>query len=75
MEIGFRQHDDVSGLRWDDVQVWFDLGLNGSLPDVHVPETTAEVWQRLIALLQEEGWPWAYLVAGQPGELPVSRTC
>ncbi|MEV4539320.1 hypothetical protein AB0J82_36660 [Asanoa sp. NPDC049518] len=59
----------MSGLRWDDVQVWFDLDLNGSLPDVHVPETTAEDWRRLIALVQAEGWQWAYLVEGELSEL------
>ncbi|GAA4475863.1 hypothetical protein [Phytohabitans houttuyneae] len=61
----------MSGLRWEDVRVWFDLVLNGTLPDVHVPETTVEDWRTLIALVQAEGWQWEYRVDGEPGELPA----
>jgi hypothetical protein len=70
VETGFRQHGGVSELRWDDVRVWFDLELNGTLPDVHVPDTTAEDWRALIALVRSEAWQWAYLVDGEPRELP-----
>jgi hypothetical protein len=71
LRIGFRQHEAVSGLRWDDVRVWFDLDLNGTLPDVYVPETTADDWRTLIALVRSEGWRWTYLVDNEPGELPL----
>jgi hypothetical protein len=54
------------------VQVWFDLDSNGSLPDVHVPETTVEDWRALVELVQSEGWRFAYLVNGDVRPLPAA---
>jgi hypothetical protein len=71
-----RQYGDVSGLLWEDVWEWFDLDLNGTLPDVHVPGTTVEDWRLLVDLVKSESWQWAYLVDGQPAEPPPrSRKC
>jgi hypothetical protein len=47
-------------LLWSDVQVWFDPDLNGTLPDVHVPDTTVEDWRALVDLVQSEGWQFTY---------------
>jgi hypothetical protein len=54
------------------VQLWFDLDLNGTLPDVHVPDATAEDWQAVLGLVRSEGWQWAYLVDGEPREFSAS---
>lgn len=62
----------MSDLLWEDVQVWFDLDLNGTLPDVHVPATTVEDWRALVDLVQSEGWEFAYLVDGGARPLPAT---
>ncbi|WP_405097907.1 hypothetical protein [Micromonospora sp. NBC_01412] len=62
----------MSDLLWEDVQVWFDLDLNGTLPDVHVPETTVEDWRALVDLVRSEGWQLAYLVDGGARPLPAA---
>jgi hypothetical protein len=61
----------VSGLRWDDVRIWFDLDLNGTLPDVHVPGTTVADWRAVIDLVRSQGWEWTYLVDNEPSQLPA----
>jgi hypothetical protein len=70
--MGVRQHGGVSDLLWGDVQVWFDPDLDGTLPDVHVPDTTVEDWRILVELVQSEGWSLAYLVDGEARQLPAA---
>jgi len=62
----------MSGLLWEDVWEWFDLDLNGTLPDVHVPGTTAEDWRSLLELVKSERWQWTYLIGAEPAEPPAA---
>jgi hypothetical protein len=61
----------VADLLWDDVKGFFDPDLMGSLPDVFVPETSAEDWQAVLDLVGASGWKHQY----SEGEtvLPVPR--
>ena len=56
---------------WDDVKAWFDVETNGTLPDVQVPATTVDDWQALVDLVRAQGWAFAFLVDGEPRELPA----
>ncbi|MER6434117.1 hypothetical protein ABT272_41525 [Streptomyces sp900105245] len=38
----FEQHGGVNGLLWDGVECFFDLGVDGSLPDVRVLDASVE---------------------------------
>jgi hypothetical protein len=57
-------------VRWEDVQEWFDLEENGSLPDVQVPNTTIADWQALIDLIRAKGWGVEYSEDGRIVRLP-----
>jgi hypothetical protein len=61
----------VADLLWDDVSSFFDPDLMGSLPDVRVPDASAEDWQVVLDLVAEKGWKRQY----SEGEtvLPVPR--
>ncbi|MFF7492844.1 hypothetical protein [Streptomyces rubiginosohelvolus] len=61
----------MADLLWDDVKCFFDPDIMGSLPDVRVPNTSAEDWQAVLDLLAEKGWKSQYF----EGEtvLPVPR--
>jgi hypothetical protein len=61
----------VQDLLWDDVMIWFDPDVNGTLPDVHVPNTSIDDWQALVDLVRAQDWTFAYLVDGEPRELPA----
>lgn len=61
----------MSDLRWKDVGNFFDPDLMGSLPDVCVPDATAEDWQSVIDLVQAAGWGFEYSVGEDV--LPVPR--
>ncbi|QDN94489.1 hypothetical protein FNV68_45040 [Streptomyces sp. S1D4-23] len=65
------QHGGVADLLWDDVKCFFDPDLMGSLPDVRVPNASAEDWQAVLDLVAERGWKCQY----SEGEsvLPVPR--
>ena len=58
-------------LLWDDVKILFDVEVNGTLPDVRVPATTVDDWQALLDVTRTQGWAVAYLVDGEPRELPA----
>jgi len=47
-------------LLWEDVAPFFDPELNGSLPDVRVPDTTVLHWQCLLDLVRSCGWGCEY---------------
>ncbi|MGW1154750.1 hypothetical protein ACWD45_26120 [Streptomyces rubiginosohelvolus] len=61
----------MADLLWDDVKCFFDPDIMGSLPDVRVPNTSAEDWQAVLDLVAEKGWKRQY----SEGEtvLPVPR--
>lgn len=64
----------MSELLWDEVDVFFDPGLSGALPDGCVPGTTVEDWQALLDLVGSSGWAWE-VAAGRdtvPGPLPTA---
>ncbi|WP_340681769.1 hypothetical protein LCL61_23885 [Amycolatopsis coloradensis] len=46
----------MSDLQWDEVEGFFDPDLMGALPDVFVPGTSAEDWQRVFDLVEARGW-------------------
>ncbi|MFI7120465.1 hypothetical protein [Amycolatopsis sp. NPDC049868] len=46
----------MADLQWDEVKNFFDPDLMGALPDVFVPGTSAEDWQRVFDLAQARGW-------------------
>lgn len=58
-------------LLWDDVSSFFDPDLMGSLPDIRVPDASAQDWQAVLDLVAEKGWKCRY----SEGEavLPVPR--
>jgi hypothetical protein len=78
----------VPDLFWDDAKIFFDLDLNGSLPDLRVPNTSLEDWQAVLDLVSTSGWqshysegevtmalPQAQLVLSRPvdAEAPTLR--
>ncbi|NGO79183.1 hypothetical protein G6045_26540 [Streptomyces sp. YC504] len=71
MGWGAGQHGEVADLLWDDVKCFFDPDFMGSLPDVRVPDASAQDWQAVLDLVAEEGWKCQY----SEGEavLPVPR--
>ncbi|MFC7262519.1 hypothetical protein [Streptomyces lutosisoli] len=50
----------MSELLWDDIAYFFDPEEMGSLPDVRVPDASAEDWQKVIDLVDEAGWAYRY---------------
>jgi hypothetical protein len=58
-------------LLWDEVKDWFDPEINGTLPDVHVPDTTVEDWQALVDLVRSKGWAYEYSVDGRVTRIPA----
>ena len=62
----------MSDLPWDSAKVWFDLELNGTLPDVHAPDTTAADWRTLVNLVRSLGWQFEYLIDDEPQPLPAA---
>ncbi|MEU5582755.1 hypothetical protein ABZ791_28585 [Streptomyces huasconensis] len=61
----------MADLLWDDVKCFFDPDVMGALPDVHVPNTSAEDWQAVLDLVAEKGWKCQYSVGERV--LPVPR--
>ncbi|MEV8328438.1 hypothetical protein [Kitasatospora sp. NPDC056731] len=61
----------MADLLWDDVKCFFDPDLMGSLPDLRVPDASAEDWQAVLDLVEARGWQCQY----SEGEtvLPVPR--
>ncbi|MDX3646047.1 hypothetical protein [Streptomyces sp. MB09-02B] len=57
-------------LVWDEVRDCFDPGLMGALPDLHVPDTSAEDWQALLDLVAEKGWRHEYIEGTTPLAVP-----
>ncbi|GGK65025.1 hypothetical protein [Nocardia camponoti] len=47
-------------LLWNEVKNFFDPQIMGALPDLWVPDTTAEDWQTVLDLIQSSGWRWDY---------------
>lgn len=46
----------MADLQWDAVRSFFDPDLMGALPDVFVPDTSAEDWQAVLDLVEARGW-------------------
>jgi hypothetical protein len=57
-------------LLWDDVRCFFDPESMGALPDVHVPDTSAEDWQALLDLISASGWRYEYSIGDSVLPLP-----
>lgn len=63
-------HGGMSDLRWDEVKSFFDPELMGALPDVFVPDTSAEDWQAVFDLVEARGWRWELVQGGAAAPLP-----
>ncbi|WP_406263232.1 hypothetical protein OHT93_00955 [Streptomyces sp. NBC_00191] len=61
----------MADLLWDDVSCFFDPGLMGSLPDVRVPEASAQDWRAVLDLVEVKGWRCQY--SEDEVVLPVPR--
>jgi hypothetical protein len=59
-------------LRWDEVRQYFDPDLMGALPDLYVPDTTAEDWQAVLDLAKARGWQLQYAQGGTVLPLPTA---
>ncbi|UUV29099.1 hypothetical protein NQK81_30550 [Amycolatopsis roodepoortensis] len=51
----------MSDLHWDQVRCFFDPDLMGALPDVFVPDASAEDWQAVFDLVEARGWQWEFV--------------
>lgn len=60
----------VPDLVWDDVSQWFDVELNGVLPDVCITDTTVADWQAVVDLVRSRGWAYEYSEDGVVGRVP-----
>ncbi|ONF70705.1 hypothetical protein [Amycolatopsis keratiniphila] len=60
----------MADLRWDEVRSFFDPDLMGAFPDVFVPDTSAEDWQRVFDLVEARGWQREFRQGGLT--LPLS---
>ncbi|MDH6539878.1 hypothetical protein [Streptomyces sp. SPB4] len=50
----------MADLLWDDVSCFFDPDRMGSLPDLRVPDASAEDWQAVLDLVEARGWKCRY---------------
>jgi hypothetical protein len=57
-------------LLWDDVKDFFDPDLMGTLPDVFVPDSSAEDWQAVFDLVRTRDWQWHYSEGDTTPPLP-----
>lgn len=64
----------MADLLWDDVSDFFDPHQMGSLPDLRVPDTSAEDWQALLDLVEEKGWKCEYVEGDTPLPMPRAET-
>jgi hypothetical protein len=62
----------MSDLHWDEVKSFFDPDLMGALPDVFVPDVSAEDWQAVFDLVKARGWQWEFLQGDMTLPLPVA---
>ncbi|EMD22292.1 hypothetical protein [Amycolatopsis azurea] len=60
----------MSDLHWDEVKSFFDPDLMGTLPDVIVPNASAEDWQTVFDLVKARGWQWEFRQADTTPPLP-----
>ncbi|WP_204018418.1 hypothetical protein [Sphaerimonospora thailandensis] len=60
----------MSDLAWDDVKQFFDMDLNGALPDVTVEGAGVDDWQALFDLVRSQGWAHEYSLDGDLLDLP-----
>lgn len=65
-----RHHPRVPDLLWDDVKAFLDPTLMGALPDVEVPDASAQDWQTVFDLVRSSGWTWDYKIEGVVTPLP-----
>ncbi|QFQ97950.1 hypothetical protein F9278_18990 [Streptomyces phaeolivaceus] len=65
----YRSHG-TPDLVWDEVKEKFDPDSMGALPDLHVPDTTADDWQALLDLVVESGWQHEYSEGGTTLAVP-----
>ncbi|MEU4765278.1 hypothetical protein AB0H12_18665 [Actinosynnema sp. NPDC023794] len=65
-------HGRVSDLRWDEVRSFFDPDLMGALPDVVVPDASAEDWQAVFDLVEARGWQWEFVQGDTALPLPLA---
>ncbi|KOX21632.1 hypothetical protein ADK67_26195 [Saccharothrix sp. NRRL B-16348] len=72
MKLTERNHGRVSDLHWDQVRSFFDPDLMGSLPDVFVPDTSAEDWQAVFDLVEARGWQWEFVQGDTALPLPLA---
>ena len=56
-----------------DGQTYLNLlsALKLALPDLHVPDTTADDWQAVVDLVRSKGWAYEYLVGSRATRLPA----
>ena len=58
-------------LLWSDVEDWFDPDMNGTLPDVCVPDAGAADWTAVFDLIRSRGWAYQYSEDNQPMRIPA----
>ncbi len=62
----------MSDIRWDEARNFFDPDLMGALPDVFVPDASAEDWQAIFDLVKARGWQWEFLQGDTMLPLPLA---
>lgn len=65
-------HGRMPDLHWDEVKNFFDPGLMGALPDVFVPDASAEDWQAVFDLVKMRGWQWEFRLGDASSPLPLA---
>lgn len=68
------RHGPVSDLLWDGGKFCSDLDLMGSLPDVRVPNPSAEDWQVVLDLVAEKDWKCEYSEGESVLPVPQAET-
>ncbi|MFI6602952.1 hypothetical protein ACIBHX_42455 [Nonomuraea sp. NPDC050536] len=59
-------------IHWEDVKPFFDVEINGVLPDVIVEDTDVSDWQALLDLIRSQPWQHTYLCDDVPTRLPTA---
>ncbi|MFD8494938.1 hypothetical protein [Amycolatopsis sp. NPDC059657] len=62
----------MSDLQWDEVKDFFDPGLVGALPDVFVPDASADDWQTVFDMVKARGWQWEFRLGGVMSPMPLA---
>jgi hypothetical protein len=64
----------MNSLRWEEVSVFFNPDLMGTLPDVVVPGASVDDWQSLLDLVVEQDWAHQYSEGSRVLPVPGAET-